>query len=563
MDIVQRQMPPDVGDVSEVAEQLADDRFGLPAEGALEIAVLDQRHGSLDRTADVVPLGIDRRGEIDDRLRGPEQSPDPEPGRKPCGRPEDERGHERRAHSCAEDAEFRLFKFRSVEGQVGDQQRDGEADAGDRASTRERGPADRRPQPSPAQSRHEPGATEDADRLPDDVAEQDSERDRRRERAREEAAVDHDAGVHVARPGVIELGQPLVRRDRRPQPFPGRACQLRRRLLAEAPKQVARTFEVDPGCRGGVGEQSHRQSDHDRIDPGLVEGDPGSDAEDRADRSTRHVETGCEDDPREEQRRHQERCRRNTPRVHGRDHDQSDDIVDDSEGEHERAQTIGKPLPDQREHAERKRRVGRHRRPPPVRRAVTRVHREVNRDRDDDPAEAGRQRQCHPPPLSQLAHVELAPGLETDDEEEERHQSAVQPVAEVLRDARAADPDRHHRVPDPLVRRRVDVHPDEGGHRGRQQHRRTARLRAQEAAQRRLQIPCPGGSTGKGPRRLSLVPQLAADRLHPPKLLRQLGPTPTTEPFSSPSGRPLRRGARPKVPDGRGGDFPLRRHDEY
>ena len=41
------------------------------------------------------------------------------------------------------------------------------------------------------------------------------------------------------------------------------------------------------------------------------------------------------------------------------------------------------------------------------------------------------------PPLAQLAQVELALGLEPDDEEEERHQALVDPVAQVVRDARS------------------------------------------------------------------------------------------------------------------------------
>ena len=41
VDVVQRQVPPDVADVAEVAQQLAHDRLGLPAVGTLEVAVLD------------------------------------------------------------------------------------------------------------------------------------------------------------------------------------------------------------------------------------------------------------------------------------------------------------------------------------------------------------------------------------------------------------------------------------------------------------------------------------------------------------------------------------------
>ena len=58
---VQRQVPPDVADVAEVGEQLAHDRLGLPAVGALEVAVLDHGDRGVGRAADVVAVRVDRR----------------------------------------------------------------------------------------------------------------------------------------------------------------------------------------------------------------------------------------------------------------------------------------------------------------------------------------------------------------------------------------------------------------------------------------------------------------------------------------------------------------------
>ena len=86
VDVVQRQVPPDVADVAEVGQQLADDRLGLAAVGALEVAVLDEGHRRVGRAADVVALRIDRRGQVDDRLGGAEQRADPQPGRQQRGR---------------------------------------------------------------------------------------------------------------------------------------------------------------------------------------------------------------------------------------------------------------------------------------------------------------------------------------------------------------------------------------------------------------------------------------------------------------------------------------------
>ena len=102
---------------------------------------------------------------------------------------------------------------------------------------------------------------------------------------------------------------------------------------------------------------------------------------------------------------------------------------------------------------------------PAVRRGAAGVEGEVDRDRHGHAAEPGEQRQGEPPPLAQLAEVELPARLEADDEEEERHQPAVHPVAEIERHARVADADRELVVPDRVVGRRVDVHPDERGDR--------------------------------------------------------------------------------------------------
>jgi hypothetical protein len=51
------------------------------------------------------------------------------------------------------------------------------------------------------------------------------------------------------------------------------------------------------------------------------------------------------------------------------------------------------------------------------------------------------------PALAQLPELDFALGLEPDDEEEERHQALVDPVAQVHRDHGVAQPDRQLRPP--------------------------------------------------------------------------------------------------------------------
>src|SRR6266487_1158086 len=68
VDVTQRQVSPDVADIAEIADELADDRFRLSAVGAFEVAVLDNRDRRVERPANVVPLRVDLDVEIDERL---------------------------------------------------------------------------------------------------------------------------------------------------------------------------------------------------------------------------------------------------------------------------------------------------------------------------------------------------------------------------------------------------------------------------------------------------------------------------------------------------------------
>src|SRR5690349_2123847 len=98
-------MPPYVSKVGEIGEQLPDDRPGLPAVWTLEIAVLDQRHGGISRASNVVSLGVDRVGQVDDDVRLPKQGPRTD-GTWQAGRGEKEHaGDQRRHDSCREDTQ--------------------------------------------------------------------------------------------------------------------------------------------------------------------------------------------------------------------------------------------------------------------------------------------------------------------------------------------------------------------------------------------------------------------------------------------------------------------------
>ena len=178
--------------------------------------------------------------------------------------------------------------------------------------------------------------------------------------------------------------------------------------------------------------------------------------------------------------------------VDGRDHEQRHEVVDDDEREEPHAQAR-RPRRHQRKHAEGEGRVGRHRGAPAVRRWLSGVDRQVDEHRHGEAAERGQHRDRHAAPVAQLAQVELALGLEPDDQEEQRHEALVDPVAQVERERVVADPDREVGRPERLVGLPPgQVRPDQRGDRRGQERERAARLGVEEAAQRCGEIARPG-----------------------------------------------------------------------
>ena len=124
-----------------------------------------------------------------------------------------------------------------------------------------------------------------------------------------------------------------------------------------------------------------------------------------------------------------------------RDDEERGDVVDDHQREQEHAQSRRAVAADEREDPEREGGVGSDRDAPTLRVGRTAVEREIDERGCDDAADRGDDRRRQTPPLTQFAHVELAPDLEADDEEEERHQAVVDPVAQVQLDADVPEPD--------------------------------------------------------------------------------------------------------------------------
>ncbi len=274
----------------------------------------------------------------------------------------------------------------------------------------------------------------------------------------------------------------------------GVAGELRGRLLAEAAEEVGRPLQLTAPGRVGPGEQADGEAEHDRVHTGLIQPDPGNRGEQEVDEAGPDASGESGEDEGEGAGRDRQRHGVDRPAVGSDDDRQGDDVVDDDDRQHETAQAVGEAGTDQGEHAEREGGVGRHRHSPALGRGVAGVEGEEDRDRDEHAAEGGEDGQGEAAALAQLADVELAPHLEPDDKEEERHQAAVDPLAQALGDARAADLDREGRVPGALIGGEVEVGPGEGRHRGREQDAGAAGLGGEEVAQRRLQAARPGGA---------------------------------------------------------------------
>jgi hypothetical protein len=131
-----------------------------------------------------------------------------------------------------------------------------------------------------------------------------------------------------------------------------------------------------------------------------------------------------------------------------------------------------------------------------VRRRAAGIEREEDRNGYEQPADASGERDLDTLPVTQLAQVELTPRLETDHEEEQRHQPRVHPVPQVVREAAVADVDRKRRLlPHVDVRLHVDVRPDERRDDAGKQHSGTARLGAQKRPEWRIEVPNPRRAT--------------------------------------------------------------------
>ena len=183
------------------------------------------------------------------------------------------------------------------------------------------------------------------------------------------------------------------------------------------------------------------------MDPGGDHGDPQREADDEVRDAVAHACPPHDQHHEEEREGDRERLHRDVLREREGNDRERYDVVKDHEGEEEGPHTRRPPATDEREEAQREGRVGRHRDRPAPGGRLAGVEREVDERRRQHPSDGGEDRRRDPAPFPQLSHVELTADLEADDEEEERHESVVDPAAEIQRQVVGPQADREDGAP--------------------------------------------------------------------------------------------------------------------
>ena len=319
------------------------------------------------------------------------------------------------------------------------------------------------------------------------------------------ATVEVDAGVgqreqrhhDEARPGMQPVLQALVGRDRRGQAALRDIRELGRGLLAKGARQLGRALQIAARRRVGARHQPDRQAGDDRVDARPKHRQPHPDAHEHGPGLAPAAREPQCHEHREQRERDREREQRNAIAVGEGDDEQRTEIVDDRERQQEHAQPRRTGGRDERKRAEGERRVGGHRRPPSPRAGAAGVDREVHADAQRHAAQGCDHRDRDAAPLAQLAEVELTLGLQADDEEEQRHQPFIHPLAQAPRQGVLAQAERQSRAPQRFIGVRPGrVGPQQRRERRADEHRRPTGLGAQKVPYRRAEIASPGRAAG-------------------------------------------------------------------
>jgi hypothetical protein len=193
-----------------------------------------------------------------------------------------------------------------------------------------------------------------------------------------------------------------------------------------------------------------------------------------------------------------------------RDDQQRNEVVDHQDGEQEDAKTVSTIAGGECEGAQGEGGVRRGGDAPPADPGMARSDDQVHGYRSADPAQAGEHRHGEPAAIAQLPQVELALGLQPDDEEEQGHQSLVDGAAQIYGERVAGHADGHGLGPErPVAAGPGRVGPDQRGGDRNDEQSRAASLRAEEHPHGCRHAPRPG--CVPSPRRLRRPPSARSE----------------------------------------------------
>jgi hypothetical protein len=124
-------------------DELSDHRLGLAAVGTFKVGVLHQGDVSVGGAAHVIDVGVYRLNEVDQGRRNEARAGDRQAAGRVISDSENEPREHGRQERRGEYPELGVLEFLPVEGDVGDEERDGEADTGDGGGADQRRPGQR------------------------------------------------------------------------------------------------------------------------------------------------------------------------------------------------------------------------------------------------------------------------------------------------------------------------------------------------------------------------------------------------------------------------------------
>jgi hypothetical protein len=216
--------------------------------------------------------------------------------------------------------------------------------------------------------------------------------------------------------------------------------------LAGAPQRLGECALSDVAARGSL------QAEDDAGDRGVharfVEFEPDEGTDHGVDEEAADAQAGEPGDGNDSQEAQGE-CRPVDARgVADGDDQDGTNIVGDRQRQQQDAKARRDPAPENGHAADHERDVGRHRDSPAPRRRAAVLQRQVDGGGRDHAAEGGGHRKRGTPGIAKLADHELALDLESDDEEEHRHQSVADPVLERVAQLEGAEPELDRGLPE-------------------------------------------------------------------------------------------------------------------